>query len=413
MPNYISQSREIVRSYYCGIGKTGLTCVAAFFVAIALGQVMLGLVFYTGKMFNATAIEIGALAGIWALSYALGCHFVRPRFNRFLPRHLIIMATSSALVFTLAMQFAPSLAWMFVLQGLNGVALSLFWPPLMGWLSSALEGKELGKAIARFNISWCLGNVVSPFICGWLSEVGVHLPLLAACGMYLLTIAFVTGGALALPRTRDEDIDNNNSNQRCDDPDQSTLLRYPAWVGLFTAYFTIGVVITIFPAARKDVGMSESTVGTLLLVRGLFNAAVFMFLGKTVFWHFRRAPMLFGQAIGVAALVGLALAHSTYAIGALLAAVGVSVALGYSNSIFHGASGSANRASRMAIHESILAAGLVVGPAVGGIVYKFFSLSAVYWVCAFVMLASLSIQTGLCAWARRRQGGPNNTRPPV
>jgi predicted MFS family arabinose efflux permease len=49
---------------------------------------------------------------------------------------------------------------------------------------------------------------------------------------------------------------------------------------------------------------------------------------------------------------------------------GVFTALGYVNSLFHGAAGSSHRVARMAIHESLLSAGLCVGASLGGIVYQ-------------------------------------------
>jgi len=402
MFKYISQRREIIRAYYAGLGKTGLTSVASFLVAVAFGQVALGLVFYVREVFGATAGQIGALAATWAICYAVGCLFIRPAFSRFLPRYLIIGATFCAFVFTLTMRFAPSLAWIFILQGLNGFCLSLFWPPLMGWLSSDLEVKALSKAVSRFNLSWCLGNIISPFIAGWLSQIAVHLPLYAGSGIYIVAAVFVAGAAFALPSTPAEGNTRNNAGRA--DAGRSTLLRYPAWVGLFAAYFAIGVVLNIFPLmGRYVLGFSKRTVGTVLLVRGLFNAATFMFLGRTAFWHFRSLPMLLGQLLGVAAFVGLIFTTSPYAIAALLGLFGFSIALSYSESIFHGASGSGSRAARMAIHESILAAGMVAGPAIGGRIYQAYPDTRVYWLCAAILLTSAVVQAALCLWARKRE----------
>lgn len=403
MFQYISQQRQIVRSYYSGIGKTAVIYPAAFLVAVGMGQVSLGLIFFARDVFNATPTLIGRLAGVWAISFVFGCLVIRQAFNRVLPRYLIVGSTLclSALVF--GMQHVPTLGWIFVLYVLYGMAASLFWPPLMAWLSTDTEGTALGRVLSRFNVSWCIGNTVSPFICGWLSEQAVHLPLLFGSGLFLLTATFVTGAILVLPKVRYDNNTGTNANTGHTPPEQSTLLRYPAWIGLFASFFGSGVIAAIFPvAAREELSMAKSVIGLLLLVYSLLNTTGFVILGRTAFWHFRSLPMLVGQLVGAAVFVGMAYAKSIYPIGILFAIWGMSIALSYSNGLFHGVSGSLDRARRMAIHESTLALGIVVGSVTGGMVYQLYTIAHVYWLCAIVLFTATLVQSLLCALAHQR-----------
>lgn len=407
MFRYISQRRQVIRSYYSGIGKTAVIYPAAFLVAVAMGQVTLGLIFFVRDVFKATPTLIGWLAGVWAISFAFGCLVIRPVFNRVLPRYLIVGSTLCLSVFTLSILHVPTLGWIFVLYVLYGMAASLFWPPLMAWLSTDAEGTALGRVLSRFNVSWCLGNVVSPFICGWLSQQAVHLPLLLGSGLFLLTAVFVTGAVSVLPKVQEDNNTGTNANTEQTPPEQSTLLRYPAWIGLFASFLGSGVIMAIFPiAAREELSMTKSVIGFLFMICSLLNAIGFVILGKTVFWHFRSLPMLVGQLVGVAVFVGMAYAKSIYPISVLFALWGMSMALSYSNGIFHGVSGSLDRARRMAIHESTLALGIVAGSVVGGMVYQLHSITYVYRLCAFILLAATLVQSLLCAWARRRDIGP-------
>jgi predicted MFS family arabinose efflux permease len=213
---------------------------------------------------------------------------------------------------------------------------------------------------------------------------------------------------LASPRLRSDSHRQRSAADRgASEPDRSTPLRYPAWVGLFACYFGLGVVVAVFPVASRDVlGLSASVIGGLFLVRGLANTAAFLGLGRTGFWHHRTWPMFASQAVGAITYVGLAWAHSAAVLAALLAILGLHVAASYSASIFHGAAGSRDRIKRMAIHESVLALGLVAGSVIGGTVYQARGMAAVYCTCAAVLLAGALAQCVLCRSAACLRSGP-------
>lgn len=394
---YISQRRQLIKSFYAGIGKTAVIFPSAFLTAVGLGLVALGIVFYMRDIFQASASQIGWLAALWSLGYIFGCLFMRPFFDRFLPRYMIITATFCMCIFTLLILYTGSLFWVYVLYSLHGFSTSLFWSPLMAWLSRKIEGRELGEAISKFNFSWSAGVIIGPFLAGWLSEKAVELPLYLGSLLFLLSSFIIIGAILVLPgirRDKERELSIASPNR---EGGKETPLRYPAWVGLYTTYVVMGVILVIFPvSARNDLSISKTLIGLLLLARALFMTVGFVVLGKTTFWHFKSSPMLFGQACLAISLIFMVYSRSPLPLGLVLAFMGLIVALGYSNSLFHGVSGSSNRARRMAIHESLLSAGLVSGSSMGGILYERYAMPTVYWFCLGLVLAGIVIQAGLC-----------------
>jgi predicted MFS family arabinose efflux permease len=288
----------------------------------------------------------------------------------------------------------------------HGFDVSLFWPPLMGWLSTDLEGRELSRTVSRFNLSWCTGMTLSPYLCGWLSERNSALPFLAGAPLCLAAGVFVAGACAALPRLQVRRPDTppaapGGSGLR------STLLRFPAWIGLFASFFGVGVIASVFPLAARDVlGLTESRIGLLLLTRMVCNTVGFYLLGNMHFWHFRTWPMLSGQLLAVLVFLALAFTVRVSAVALLFMATGFLVALSYSESIFHGVSGARHRASRMGIHESLLGMGLMVGPVVGGLVYQQHGMRAMYLACAAVLLAGIAVQVPLCLLAHHGERQP-------
>jgi len=401
MFRHITERAQLVRSYYAGFGKSAIIIPAAFLTAMSIGVVALGLIFFAKDALSATPAHIGWLAGTWSLSYVVGCLAIRPAFACVLPRYLIVGSSATMGALVLGMSFSSSLAQVFVLNSLFGVATGLFWPPIMGWLSTNIEGERLGRVISWFNLSWCTGNVIAPFLCGWLSEKGVLLPLFAGSALSLVTAAYVGGAAAALPGVRAE-ARNTDAVPGEEHTGGSSLLRYPGWVGMFPAFFAAGIIRAVFPVAALDVLLlSKTTIGALLLVPPFATGLLFVVLGRTRFWHFRATPMLAGQLLGCIAFLGLACTRSVWVIIPLLVLAAINGGMAYTFSMFHGISGSRDRAQRMAIHESIIGLGFFAGPVVGGMVYQAFSIGHVYLVTAGLTFGLLVVQALLARWALR------------
>ncbi|MCK4261562.1 MFS transporter [bacterium] len=393
---YISQRRQLIKSFYTGIGKTAVIFPSAFLASLGSGLIALGIVFYMRDIFNASASQIGLLAALWSLCYISGCIFLRPLFDHVLPRYTMIIATFCMSVLTLSIHFISSIVWIYVLYGFFGLSTSLFWPSLMAWFSRKIEGVELGKTISKFNFSWSAGLIISPFLAGWLSERAAELPLYFGSSLFLLTSFMIVGAILVLPgirKDRDTELSVRTQNR---ENGKDTPLRYPAWVSLYTTYVVMGVILIIFPVyARDNLSMSKSIIGLLLLSRALFMTIGFVILGRITFWHFKSSLMLLGQVCLAISLIFMTYVRSPLLLGPVLAFIGLLMALSYSNSLFHGVSGSTNRAKRMAIHESVLSAGFISGTSIGGVLYQRYSMSTVYWFCLSLVLVGVIIQAGL------------------
>ena len=116
-----------------------------------------------------------------------------------------------------------------------------------------------------------------------------------------------------------------------------------------------------------------------LILAGTIGYAI---LGQTKSWQFRKTQMLVNQAFQVALPIIMIFVRSAFIFACLLFLWGACVSLSYTNSVFHGVSGSTKRSLRMAIHESILTIGLIVGATVGGVLYQSFSMTIVLLFCA-------------------------------
>ncbi len=403
MSSSLGSDRSTARTGAAGLQPPYLLFAASFLVSLAVAQALLGLVFYSQDAFQATPGQVGWLTGLFALTYSFSCLAVQFHLHRIRPGACIAAATFLLGAVYGGTLLVTNLAGVFWLTGLAGITLCGFWPPLSALFSQGLEGEALNRRISWFNVSWSLGMIIGPLLCGFLSEVSSRLPLLVSAGL-----AFLTAGLAGARRLRGGPASPPApaapaASELAPATEGSTPYRYPAWVGLLAVFFCIGVVNNIFPvAARTRLLFTESLIGLLLFFRPLLNTLGFFLMGRTTFWHFRGWPMLATQLLGALVMTGLVFVRTPVGIGIMIAGLGLAGAAGYANSIFHGLSGSSRRGGRMAIQESVANLGAVCGCVIGGAVCQAYAIGRVYWICAGVSLAALAIQGALLSRIRNR-----------
>ncbi len=345
-----------------GIGKSAVVYPAAFLQSLAFGTISLGFVFYLRGRWGLEPGPIGIYVSFTHVSYLAACLLLPPLLARVLPRRAMLASSLAAAALAVGIVASPWLPLVFVLGGLSGAIQALFWPPIVGWLSTGSEGAELGRTVARFNISWSVGAVLSPWVGGALSEVGGAVAMLAGGGLSAGVAALLVGAALGLPRVRADRHTESRAEESSGAADRSTPIRFPAWVGVAVAYVLMGVLGSSYPIyATEGLGFTRSLVGVLLLVRPLFAAAVFAVMGRWSLWQFRGPPMVAAQVLLAVSALLLALARSPLAIAAAVGLAGAFAAVSYVESVFHGVAGSVQRAGRMAIHEAMLTVGALTG----------------------------------------------------
>jgi hypothetical protein len=274
----------------------------------------------------------------------------------------------------------------------------------MGWLSRGVEGEELSRRQARFNLSWSTGLVSSYALAGVASQRDTGLPLvlsIAVFGGYAVVLAAMlavfpslrSAAAAQEPWSRDLSAGSG----------EGTPLRYPAWVGMFASYVVSGMVATVFPLfALDELGVSRGVVGTLVSSRMLFQSVGFLVLGAVSFWHYRGRWLLFCQLYLASLLCAMLFARSVAFYAVLFPLLGLGSALSYAWGLFHGIAGASRRAARMAIHESTLNGGYIVGASASGLLYQQFSMRAVVVFCLGSSLAAILAQGLLLSRMRGR-----------
>jgi len=138
--------------------------------------------------------------------------------------------------------------------------------------------------------------------------------------------------------------------------------------------------------------MSEDKIGLILLFEALVSVVGFQLSGYSKWWHHNKNQLLLNQVLLLTIASILVLIQVQIIMIITIICFGLSFSHMYTNSIFHGVSGSINREKRMAIHESFLTVGIVAGSAGGGVMYEHTSIQFTFLFCGLIVLAGLIAQ---------------------
>lgn len=384
--------------------------VASFLMSLASGIENYALIFYVRDLFHADKTAIGLISSAFDLAY-LGGILAFLAWKKPHPRGVLWFAAWAMAASIAVYLLAPDWTVTFVFHAAFGLAMALFWPRIMGWLSWGVEGRELAQTMGRFNFSWAFGGILAPWVGGLMVEADLRLPFWTAVGLLTLLGLLMPLGSRLFPefrRPQDPPAAAKTGVGPAGAAEAAPLrpsdLRLPGRLGIGGAYFLLGVLLFIFPAyAKESLGFSESLSGSFLLVRLAVATLGFGLWGRWPFWHERFWPL----AVGMSALGGLTLAFlagsQAWHFALLFAAVGLVFSFLYSYALFHGVAGSANRERSMTIHEAVLNLGLFAGTLLGGWVSQTWSMGTAFGLVAVVTGALLTLQVvlrGRQVWRR-------------
>jgi MFS family permease len=379
--------------------KAAIVCPSCFVMGITTSSLNFALVFYSHDKFGANAFQASLLCSLYSLAYLISCMVVGKFFQNLPPYKSLLIGISGLLIGMILLLMAPTLKFAYVTHLLNGCSMAFYWPMLMGWLSIGMEGKQLSRNSSIFNFSWSTGTIIAPFLAGLLSDINAAYPIYACIAFCTVNLIYVAiAGAHADEAPPKPKTSNSTTVAATAPASRSPLIRFPSWIGVLCAWLPVGFLLYAYPlVAEKTLGFSRHHVGNLLLVRALLTTLAMSAMGFFQFWQFKYWQLVAGHAILALTTLLFGFAKGTAAILVLMAVTGIFNAHAYTNSMFHGISGSTNRTSRMAAHETLLSVGTVLGGALSGHIFvKTDSLRS----CAMVIaiLTSTAIIVDIAFW---------------
>ena len=231
---------------------------------------------------KANPVELGLIGSITSAVHMGLAHRMGPYSDRFGRRRLILIAplllASSCMIAAIAGQVKVVL----MLSAINGLCLSLFWPPFQAWVAERQTGSGLARDIGTLNLAWTAAYVVGPIISGFLFSVQTKLPFFFAAGMalllFLLSYGFIhdQGGISREKQTpRHAEIPNGQKH-----------FLYIAWIANFMSWFLLANARYQFPKLARELGTSRRSSGFSSAFLVSLSSWGFLFSGQACFGIF-------------------------------------------------------------------------------------------------------------------------------
>lgn len=285
--------------------------------------------------------------------------------------------------------FSP-ITRLIILMSMAGVVTAFFWPVMMGWISTGHEGAELTKRFGFYNTTWSSANMVLPVIAGYLMEINYIFPIAGAVIMAILCFAAVA----STKYTPKAPVIYQNDTEIIKEEIQFDRRPF-VWISRI-ALFSIFICVGLFRSQvgilyKFELGFAESAYGWAVAIMCFSNIVIFYIMGKSRWWHYKKALFFISPAIVIASLAIVVLSGSL--VMQLLAAGlgGIGYGFVYSSHQYYGVSGGNKRSALMAIHETTLGAGVATGALFGGILSDAFGRYSPYKYAGwFIVIAGIA-----------------------
>jgi len=364
--------------------------------------------------------DLGLCASMGFVSYLMGCIGTGPLLDRFNTRRLAQVSSGVVTISTAALLMIvllsgrgynlPNPVMLVIITAmLSGLLTSIYWPPIMGWLSTGQEGRDLNRRLGIYNMSWSAGLAISPFLGGLLVESSIVMALFAAIVFAALAFVAVTlahppclgEGPAGVPTEIQGAQRNSNDNSQVFLGPASFLLvrfRWMSRIALVTVFTCVGLMKTQLALLfTMELGFSKSHFGTVTAIMWLITCLVFFTASRTHIWHYRIVPSILAQLsvlLSMLMIIECSLPTAFFVVAVLM---GLGQAFIYISHQFYAASQSTKRSGSMALHEILLSAGQIIGFVAGGYLADFFGRRVVpYWFGLFVIVTGMAAQ--LAVW---------------
>jgi MFS family permease len=306
---------------------------------------------------------------------------------------------------TLALSLVPALPWIYPLLALLGFVLAFFWPALQATLADRAPAEGVTGSLALFNVAWSTGKAIGFLAGGVLLALGGFSALFLVAGSAFLLVAVLVGGRDPSPVAPSIDLPSV--------PERDPRFRHAAWVANAVAFGIGAVAQTHLPPWLAKLDLGAAYFGAYLGLIFLSQTILFVLLGRSPGWHFRRLPLLGPQVLLVAAIGVLPLLRSPWLILATAPVVGQGLGVTYFSSIYYSVEAPRARGRNAGIHEALLGAGALSLPVLGGALAGLTGrLETPYFLAATAGLVSILVQGSLLG-PRPAAVGKGLSEPPV
>lgn len=344
---------------------------------------------------SANPIELGLIGTMTAAVHMALAHRMGPLSDRFGRRRLILLSPLLLALSALLAATTHQVKVILLLSALNGLCLSLFWPPLQAWVSELRTETDVARNIGTLNMAWTAAYLLGPLLTGFLFSLHSRLPFLCAAAFAVLLFLL---GYTSIHDRKTVASEKPLTPRETRGPIRNFL--YAVWIANFVSWFVLGNTRYLFPKLATELGNGPRTIGVLMGCLGFSLFLGFFALRTDTRWHFRKRYLFGAQALGAMGLLIIFVSREAFWFALALALVGLSASVTYYSSLLYAVRLSAQKGKGTGRHESILSTGALLGPLLGGLAAQATGLRTPYLICLAFLLAAVCLEVLLLRGTR-------------
>lgn len=369
------------------MNEKNLIRVAPFAMDLATGIYYLAVPLLLIEL-NANPIELGLVAMIGSSTYMAMAHFMGRLSDRFGRRPLIIAAPALFTLICLLMAIAEEIKIILGVSVLTGFCLSMFWPSFQAWVVDSHTETGLARNLGSFNMSWTAANLAGPILSGFLYSLNPRLPFFVSAAMAFV-LFFLLQASLHDRKTPWERTGRSVDTEEVHD---RRVFLYVAWVANFTAWFIFGNCRYQFPKLARELNISPQIIGLLLGSIGFALFMGFFILRRGERWHFKALHLLGAQTLLGGGILIVLLSSQPILFASAFVMIGTAGSVTHYSSLYYAVHLLKAKGKGSGLHESIVGAGAMLGPILGGIAAQYGGLRAPYLLCLVVLGTAIIVQ---------------------
>ena len=365
-------------------------CVSMFFIGLSMGTFLSLLPLYALHL-GASYVDLGLIGTVWSVSYTVFPPLVGMMTDRF-GRRKFMLAGMGCFVLSPALYLLASRVWhVIVIQAVNGAVQAFIWPVVQAFLVDITTPSERTRVMSRYSSSWILGTLIGPTIGGIVLQNYGFIALFT-----LSSILAVLGLVTFLPTSLEARHFERRRHVSCGLTqafrDVAAILLHPIYIAIVTYSIAVSLIYNIFPAYVKTLGANAFQIGILFTVFGVVRT---LSSWRSEGVRSGRESMLVVSALTVqgVSLIMMAYPRNFTPFLALTASIGFSVGTitPLTLSVLSKTVPEERAGLAMGMAESVVGAGWIIGPLVGGAIAQYVGPSHPYTVFGAVTLLMIPV----------------------
>ena len=376
-------------------------CLFVFMFSLGSGIASPIIPLYSSSL-GASYIQIGIIGTAYGLVYAIGA-VPLGRLSDKLGRKAIMVLSAALCAFAAASySIATNVDQIMLIRAIEGLAWAAFWPSMEALttdISHALAvGRTMGFSTASYGAGFALGALMAGALASFFSYRYTFLFYLASS--ILAAVIGITTIHEPMTKAASHQLDPSNATSR------SSGLRHSANIlaDLISMVYSMVLmtVLTLLPVYAEGLGIEVLSIGVLMMMLWVGRITGFLNAGRISDKMGRKlvlTPSLAGLAIG-SFLLTVSKAWWTLVLAVIVMGLSLGALFPVSIALISDYVPSSQRGVAMGMFETAAAFGMMIGPAVGGVLAERFDPSYPYLFC---MIASIACTLVVGVFLKKRK----------